>query len=151
MDAEQIRLALQALRHNDLPTHGGQTLAYVYDSGLPEADAIGREALSAYASTNALDPTAFPSLLQMEQDLIGMAADLLDGPPETVGTVTSGAPSRCCSRCKPPGTRIGRSPNPTWCCRLRYTRRSTRRPTTSVSARCSSMSIMKPVVPSPRR
>ena len=90
MDADQIRQALEALRHNDLPTHGGQTLAYVYDSGLPEADAIGREALAAFGSTNALDPTAFPSLLQMEQDLIGMAADLLDGPPETVGAVTSG-------------------------------------------------------------
>src|SRR4051812_12500972 len=82
MDADQIRLALEALRHDDLPTHSGQTLAYVYDSGLPEADAIGREALAAFASSNALDPTAFPSLLQMEQDLIGLAAYLLDGPPE---------------------------------------------------------------------
>ena len=90
MDAEQIRAALTALRQDDLPTHGGRTLAYVYDSGLAEADAIGREALAAYGSTNALDPTAFPSLLRMEQDLIADAAALLDGPPETVGTVTSG-------------------------------------------------------------
>ncbi len=90
MDAEQIRAALAALRQHDLPTHGGRTLAYVYDSGLAEVDAIGREALAAYGSTNALDPTAFPSLLQMEQDLVAGAADLLDGPPGTVGTVTSG-------------------------------------------------------------
>src|SRR5918993_1400979 len=90
MDAEQIRTALAALRQHDLPTHGGRTLAYVYDSGLAEADAIGREALAAYGSTNALDPTAFPSLLQMEQDLVADAAALLDGPPGTVGTVTSG-------------------------------------------------------------
>ncbi len=88
--AEQIRTALDALRQHDLPTHGGQTLAYVYDSGLPEADAIGREALAAYGSTNGLDPTAFPSLLRMEQDLVGIAAELLDGPPEVVGAVTSG-------------------------------------------------------------
>lgn len=90
MDVDQVRAALEALRQHDLPTHGGQTLAYVYDSGLEEADALGREALAAYGSTNGLDPTAFPSLLQMEQDLIAMAARLLDGPPETVGTVTSG-------------------------------------------------------------
>ncbi|HLL62887.1 MAG TPA: aminotransferase class V-fold PLP-dependent enzyme, partial [Propionibacteriaceae bacterium] len=90
MDAEQIRTALTALRQHDLPTHGGRTLAYVYDSGLAEVDAVGREALAAYGSTNALDPTAFPSLLQMEQDLIADAAALLDGPPGTVGTVTSG-------------------------------------------------------------
>ncbi len=90
MDAEQIRGAWEALRQHDLPTHGGRTLAYVYDSGLAEADALGREALAAYGSTNALDPTAFPSLLRMEQDLIAEAAGLLDGPPGTVGTVTSG-------------------------------------------------------------
>ena len=50
MDAEQVRAALIALRQDDLPTHGGRTLAYVYDSGLAEADAIGREALAAYGS-----------------------------------------------------------------------------------------------------
>ena len=42
-----------------------------------------------YASTNGLDPTAFPSLLHMENDLTGWAARLLDGP-DAVGTVTSG-------------------------------------------------------------
>lgn len=81
---------LKALQGADLPVHGGRTLAYVYDSGLAEADALGRDALAAFGGTNGLDPTAFPSLLRMEQDLVGLAADLLDGPPETVGTVTSG-------------------------------------------------------------
>jgi len=87
---EAIRSALTSLRQHDLPTHGGQTLAYVYDSGLAEADALGREALAAYGSTNGLDPTAFPSLLAMEQDLVTLAADLLEGPEGTVGSFTSG-------------------------------------------------------------
>ena len=90
MDADEVREQLAELRRHDLPTHGGRTLAYVYDSGLAEADALGREALAAFGGTNGLDPTAFPSLLRMEQELVGMAADLLDGPPETVGSVTSG-------------------------------------------------------------
>lgn len=81
---------LRAMRDGDLPTHGGRTLAYVYDSGLPEADAIGREAMAMYASSNGLDPTAFPSLLTMEKDLVAVAADLLDAPGSAVGTVTSG-------------------------------------------------------------
>ena len=34
MDHDEIREALQAMRARDLPTHGGRTLAYVYDSGL---------------------------------------------------------------------------------------------------------------------
>ena len=90
ISSEVIRRALTSLRQHDLPTHGGQTLAYVYDSGLAEADALGREALAAYGSTNGLDPTAFPSLLTMEQDLVALAADLLAAPAEAVGSFTSG-------------------------------------------------------------
>ena len=90
MDADQVRAEWQRRQAGDLPSHGGRTLAYVYDSGMAEADAIGREALAAFGASNGLDPTAFGSLLEMEQDLVATAAQLLDGPPETVGTVTSG-------------------------------------------------------------
>ena len=69
-DAIQRLTALQA---RDLPVHGGRTLAYVYDSGDPEVDRVAREAVAAYAASNALDPTAFPSLLQMENELVGFA------------------------------------------------------------------------------
>ncbi len=75
MTLDEIRAHLQALQARDLPSHGGRTLAYVYDSGLAEADAIGREALTMFADSNGLDPTAFPSLLAMENDLVAMAED----------------------------------------------------------------------------
>lgn len=81
---------LRDLQAADLAVHGGRTLAYVYDSGDPEVDRVAREAVAAYAASNALDPTAFPSLLQMENDLVGFACDLLDAPGTAVGTVTSG-------------------------------------------------------------
>lgn len=81
---------LRSMQAADLPVHGGRTLAYVYDSGLPDVDRIGREAVAAYAGSNGLDPTAFPSLLRMETEVVGMAADLLDAPATVVGTVTSG-------------------------------------------------------------
>src|SRR6478609_4016399 len=86
---------LREMQTADLPVHGGRTLAYVYDSGLPDVDAIGREAVAAYAGSNGLDPTAFPSLLQMENDLVGFTADLLDAPTDAVGTVTSGGTESC--------------------------------------------------------
>ncbi len=86
---------LEALRAGDLPVHGGRTLAYVYDSGLPEVDAMAREAVAAYAGTNGLDPTAFPSLLTMENELVGFACDLLAAPDTAVGTVTSGGTESC--------------------------------------------------------
>lgn len=80
---------LRALQQGDLPTHGGSTLAYVYDSGLAEADEIGRQALALYGATNGLDPTVFPSLRTLENELVGWAARLMQGD-DAVGTVTSG-------------------------------------------------------------
>lgn len=90
MGRDDALARLRAMQAADLPVHGGRTLAYVYDSGLPDVDRIGREAVAAYAGSNGLDPTAFPSLLQMENELVGFAADLLDAPDTCVGTVTSG-------------------------------------------------------------
>ena len=81
---------LREMQAADLPVHGGRTLAYVYDSGLPDVDQIGREAVAAYAGSNGLDPTAFPSLLTMENELVGFACDLLDAPAGAAGSVTSG-------------------------------------------------------------
>src|SRR3954466_3957720 len=81
---------LHTMQAADLPVHGGRTLAYVFDSGLPEVDRIGREAVAAYAGSNGLDPTSFPSLLAMETDLVGFTCDLLDAPATAVGSVTSG-------------------------------------------------------------
>ena len=75
-----ILARLREMQSEDVPVTGGRTLAYVYDSGLEEADRVGREAVAAYAGSNGLDPTAFPSLLTMENELVGFAARLLDGP-----------------------------------------------------------------------
>ena len=86
---------LRALQARDLPVHGGRTLAYVYDSGLPDVDAVGAEAVALYAGSNGLDPTAFPSLLAMENDLIGLGLSLVDAPEGAVGTVTSGGTESC--------------------------------------------------------
>ncbi|WP_406633126.1 pyridoxal phosphate-dependent decarboxylase family protein [Amycolatopsis sp. WGS_07] len=86
---------LRELRSGDLPTHGGRTLAYVYDSGLSEVDEIAAAAHALASSANGLDPTAFPSLLRMENDLVARAAALLGGTPDTVGTVTSGGTESC--------------------------------------------------------
>ncbi|HVV10590.1 pyridoxal phosphate-dependent decarboxylase family protein [Amycolatopsis sp.] len=83
---------LRALRAGDLPTHGGRTLAYVYDSGLEGLDELAAAAHALASPANGLDPTAFPSLLKMENDLVAAAARLLGG---GVGSVTSGGTESC--------------------------------------------------------
>ena len=93
--AEDILAELRSLRAADLPTHGGRTLAYVYDSGLAGVDELAASAHALASSANGLDPTAFPSLLRMENDLVAAAADLLGGSAETVGSVTSGGTESC--------------------------------------------------------
>ncbi|MGH3759495.1 pyridoxal phosphate-dependent decarboxylase family protein [Actinophytocola sp.] len=95
LPADQVLDELRGLRDGDLPTHGGRTLAYVYDSGLSGVDSLAAAAHALASSANALDPTAFPSLLRMENDVVATAAALLGGGPDTVGSVTSGGTESC--------------------------------------------------------
>ncbi|MEV7095139.1 aminotransferase class V-fold PLP-dependent enzyme [Amycolatopsis sp. NPDC051045] len=95
MPPEDVLAALRELRAGDLPTHGGRTLAYVYDSGLSEVDSLGAAAHALASSANGLDPTAFPSLLRLENDLVSAAAALLGDVPGVVGSVTSGGTESC--------------------------------------------------------
>jgi sphinganine-1-phosphate aldolase len=88
--AEQILAELRGLRSGDLPTHGGRLFAYVYDPALDGLDELAQAAHAISAPVNGLDPTAFPSLLAMENALVGAAARLLGGDVETVGSVTGG-------------------------------------------------------------
>src|ERR1700754_157167 len=87
---QQILAELRELRAGDLPTHGGRLFAYVYDPGVPGLDDLARAAHAISAHVNGLDPTAFPSLLAMENALVGAAAKLLRGGTAAVGSVTSG-------------------------------------------------------------
>jgi glutamate/tyrosine decarboxylase-like PLP-dependent enzyme len=92
---EQVLAELRELRSADLPTHGGRLFAYVYDPAVPGLDELARAAYAISAHVNGLDPTAFPSLLAMENALVAAAGRLLGGGPGTaapdvVGSVTSG-------------------------------------------------------------
>jgi glutamate/tyrosine decarboxylase-like PLP-dependent enzyme len=86
---EQIFEQLERYRENDTPWREGRTWAYVYDPG-PEAESVIKDAFASYLSENGLDPTAFPSALQMENEVIAMAANHLNGGEEVVGNFTSG-------------------------------------------------------------
>ncbi|ALG15499.1 pyridoxal phosphate-dependent decarboxylase family protein [Kibdelosporangium phytohabitans] len=92
MPAEQVLADLHQMRAGDLPTHGGRTMAYVYDSGLAGIDELGAAAHALASSANGLDPTAFPSLLRMENEIVATAANLLGG---GAGQVTSGGTESC--------------------------------------------------------
>lgn len=87
---------LAALRRLDVPTKGGRTTSYVYDSGLDDLDDLGVRAFAICQHVNGLDPTAFPSFAAVENDLVAAALSLLgSGSPDEVGTLTSGGTESC--------------------------------------------------------
>lgn len=86
---------LNEMRGADAPVHGGRVLAYVYDSGVPGLDEAARQALAAFGEVNALDPTVFPSVGRIENDLVGWGLNLLGGSADACGVVTSGGTESC--------------------------------------------------------
>jgi len=86
---DEVFRQLEAFRADDVDWRSGRTLAYVYDPGR-EAEDVIKQAFGLYLSENALDPTAFPSMLKLETALVGLAATHLNGAPDVVGNFTSG-------------------------------------------------------------
>lgn len=86
---EQISTRLEEFRKADLDWRSGKVWAYMFDPG-ETAERVIKQAYMAYLSENGLDPTAFPSLLQLENEVVAMAAHHLGGDAEVVGNFTSG-------------------------------------------------------------
>lgn len=87
---DEVFERLEEFRGRDLDTKGGRTWAYVYDSGHPELFEIADRAYLKYLHENALDPTVYPSLLQLENEVVGMAASHLGAGDGVVGNFTTG-------------------------------------------------------------
>ncbi|WP_084959270.1 pyridoxal phosphate-dependent decarboxylase family protein [Thermoactinospora rubra] len=77
--AEDLLAELARLRGRDLPVRGGRVTAYVYDTGRPEVHEAAARAYLELLEVNMLDPTAFPSVVAMERQVVGAVADLLGG------------------------------------------------------------------------
>lgn len=80
---------MNLLRQNDLNWRDGRNFAYVYYPG-EEILNVVKKAYQLFFSENALNPSAFPSLRNMENDVISMSAHLLGGDEQVVGSLTTG-------------------------------------------------------------
>jgi glutamate/tyrosine decarboxylase-like PLP-dependent enzyme len=89
MPKDELLAQLEAFRAHDVDWRSGRTWAYVYDPGR-EAEEVIKRAYMMYLSENALDPTAFPSGLRLETEVVSMAAAHLNGDANVVGNFTSG-------------------------------------------------------------
>ena len=95
MDRDEVLKAIGAMKTDDLDTRGGRTWAYVYDTGRAEVEEVASAAYLTSLYENALDPTVFPSLLELETEVVGIAANHLHGDDEVVGNFTSGGTESC--------------------------------------------------------
>ncbi len=86
---DEIFAALQSYKAEDLDWKSGRVLGYIYDPGQKVHDVIN-DAYTMYLPENALDPLSFPSLLRLENEVVAMTANLLEGGREAVGNFTSG-------------------------------------------------------------
>ncbi|MEU4831304.1 aspartate aminotransferase family protein [Streptosporangium sp. NPDC023615] len=75
----ELLAEIARLRRDDLPVRGGKVTAYVYDTGRPEVHEAAARAYFEMLEVNTLDPTAFPSVVEMEKQVVGAVADLLGG------------------------------------------------------------------------
>lgn len=87
---DDLLAELSRLKEGDLPVREGRVAAYVYDPGRPEVREAGHRAYMEMLEVNGLDPTAFPSTVALERQVVGAVAAALGGDASTPGIFTSG-------------------------------------------------------------
>ncbi|QBD74847.1 aspartate aminotransferase family protein [Ktedonosporobacter rubrisoli] len=89
LPAEELFRRLEMYKERDVSWRAGKILTGIYDPG-GETEAVVKEAYTRFLTENALYPNLFPSLLQLENEVVRMVVDLLQGDGEVVGNCTSG-------------------------------------------------------------
>ena len=86
---EDLRQQMIERGTGDAKWRDGKTAVYVFNAG-DDVAKVQKEAYALYMSENGLGPAAFPSLKQMEDEVVGMGLSLLHGDDGCVGNITSG-------------------------------------------------------------
>ena len=89
MGKDEVVAALLAKREHDVRWQDGRTFGMVYDGGESLHELLD-EVAPLFLHDNALNTLAFPSLAEIQKDVVGIVADLLHGAPDAAGFMTSG-------------------------------------------------------------
>jgi sphinganine-1-phosphate aldolase len=89
MPREAVFARMRELKARDADWRGGRTWSLIYPA-TADVDEVLREANNLYLFENALNPFRFPSLRQMEADVVAMTAGLLHGGDDAGGAMSSG-------------------------------------------------------------
>ena len=86
---DQVLAEMETFRGNDVRWREGRVFTLAYYAG-PEVQALAEEAYRRFATENALNTAAFPSLRTMQQDVVDTVAGWCHGDDATAGFMTSG-------------------------------------------------------------
>ena len=89
LDVSTVFETLEGLRRNDVRWREGRAFSLAYNAG-PEALAVAEEAYRRFSGENALNTGAFPSLRQIQADVVDMTKPWLGASNEGAGFMTSG-------------------------------------------------------------
>ena len=86
---EEVITNIRSRKQGDADWRGGRTWSLIYPAG-DDVDEVLRDANELYLYENALNPFRFPSLRQMEVDVVDMTGSLLHAPDGFGGAMSSG-------------------------------------------------------------
>ena len=86
---DDLEARMRTLAAGDVKWRDGKAAIYVFNAGA-DVEHVQKTAYAMFASENGLGPTAFPSLMQMEREVVDFGLELLNAPPGAAGAMTSG-------------------------------------------------------------
>lgn len=87
--ATEVFDSLETLRSKDIRWREGRAFSLAYNAG-PDALSVAEEAYRRFSGENALSTDAFPSLRQIQAEVVAMAGSWLGATSESAGFMTSG-------------------------------------------------------------
>lgn len=85
----EIEAQLRARAAGDVKWREGKSAIYVFNAG-EDVEQVKKAAYAMFSEENGLGPMAFPSLAQMEREVVDFGLSLLNAPEGAAGSMTSG-------------------------------------------------------------
>lgn len=84
-----LEARMRKLAQGDAKWRDGRTGMYVFNAG-EDVERVQKSAYAMFSAENGLGPASFPSLAQMEREVVSFGLSLLNAPPGAAGSMTSG-------------------------------------------------------------
>ena len=90
LSVEEILSRLNKLSSSDLDPFSGRMFGHTYDTGIEELRRLAWKAYELYLSKTMLDFTVYPSILELEREVVAAVASLMNADEGVVGNFTYG-------------------------------------------------------------